>query len=89
MFKKLVEYGQEYINNLGIYDFGVIKICLLSLGIMLGIAVPAKCKKGFLAGAGILFAFTYAYTMSRFLGIDKCIKNSEKENVEDFYEWAE
>ena len=88
MLIRLYDYAQNYIKNLDLWDFGIIKICLIAFGIMLGIAVPEKCKKGFIAGAGILFAVTFIYLAWDFMGI-KCPFCDKKNSVEDDYEWAE
>ena len=50
-------------------DMAALKICLLSLGVLIGLFVPSKSRKctSFLMGA--LFAATYVPLMSKFFGL--------------------
>ncbi len=66
---KLIHAANEYKAQITLVDIGLLKLCLLSLGVLLGIAVPKGHKKKAAAGASVAFAFTYAPLMTKFLSI--------------------
>lgn len=67
--KRLFGYADEYIKQSNWKDFALLKFCLCSMGIMLGLATPKQTRKiiGF-AAMGI-FIVTYIQLMLKFLGI--------------------
>ena len=48
-------------------DFALVKICLFSAGILAGLIVPARKKKGTALAAGLLFIPTYIVLIRRLL----------------------
>ena len=67
--KELFLCVQKYKNQMNLMDFGLLKICLLSMGILMGIGVPKRCKKRVAACTSVVFAFTYAPLITKLLGI--------------------
>ena len=63
----VVNKSRDYIRQMNLVDLGLIKLCLLSLGILLGLSVPGRHKKKAAAGASTLFAATYAPIMAKYL----------------------
>lgn len=57
--KRLLEIAHDYLDEMGVCDVAVLKICLLALGIILGIKLPKKWRKPALITAAIIFAATY------------------------------
>ena len=66
---KLIHATNEYKSHMTLVDIGLLKLCLMSLGVLLGIAVPKGHKKKAAAGASIAFAFTYARLMTNYVTI--------------------
>ncbi|NLY71053.1 MAG: permease of phosphate ABC transporter [Clostridiales bacterium] len=66
---KLVENAKSYINHMNIMDLGLLKLCLCSLGLILGTSMPQNSKKKVAAVSSVVFAFTYAALMVKFLGV--------------------
>ena len=48
-------------------DFALVKVCLFSMGVLMGLIVPVRKKKLTALGAGLLFLPTYAILLRRFL----------------------
>ncbi|MDD2215487.1 MAG: permease of phosphate ABC transporter [Eubacteriales bacterium] len=71
-----IEKTQRYIRHMNIVDFALLKICLASMGTILGISMPKKHKKKVAIGAGVIFALTYAPLMAKFL--DHMINNADR-----------
>lgn len=65
--KRLIETGQEYIKAMSIRDMALLKICLYSAGILMGLAIPSKCRKKVSIVASILFIVTYILAILPFL----------------------
>lgn len=57
--KKLFEIAEEYVRGMNWQDVALLKLCVCAIGIIIGISVPKKWKKGFLAGAALVFLVTY------------------------------
>lgn len=74
--KKIIKIANEYTSQMNLVDISLLKLCLASMGVILGIATPKKYKKKVAAGASVLFAFTYAPLMTKFLGL--ALKDSPK-----------
>ncbi len=73
--KELIGYAQKYKSQMNLADFALIKFCLISIGVLVGLGVPKKHKKKVSAIAGVAFIVTYAPLMTKFLGI--VLENSE------------
>lgn len=48
-------------------DFALVKACLFSMGVLMGLLVPFRKKKWAALGAGLVFLPTYALLLRRFL----------------------
>lgn len=48
-------------------DFALVKVCLFSMGVLMGLIVPVRKKKLTALGAGLLFIPTYVILIRRFL----------------------
>ena len=48
-------------------DFALVKICLFSMGVLMGLTIPLRKKKQAAVGAGLLFLPTYVILLRRFL----------------------
>ena len=66
---KLIENTKSYINRMNIMDFALLKLCLCSLGLILGTSMPQNSKKKVAADSSVVFAFTYATLMVKFLSV--------------------
>ena len=65
--KKLFEIAEEYLKKMTIWDMALVKICLLAMGILVGLAIPKRCKKGAGIAAAFIFAVTYVFAVTPFL----------------------
>lgn len=65
--KRLLEISQEYIKTMSIRDMALIKICLYSAGILMGLSIPLKCRKIVSVAACAIFIVTYLLAMLPFL----------------------
>ena len=73
--KKLLDYADRYIENSTWKDVAMLKFCLFSLGILVGMQIPKKDKKeaGILALA--VFVLTYIPLMKKLVDM---IRREEK-----------
>ena len=65
--KRLMDAADWYLKNCTCKDIAVLKFCLIALGVMLGIAVPARKKTVSAWLASLVFVGTYVPLMSKFL----------------------
>lgn len=65
--KELLNYANTYIRKMNISDFAMLKVCVFSLGLLAGFAVPKRHKKKAAGIAATAFAFTYAPLMTKLL----------------------
>lgn len=65
---KLLEKSDAYIKTMDYIDMGILKVCLVSLGMLFGLGVSVKHKKAAVIGSGVVFGLTYYLCMNRFLG---------------------
>ena len=66
--KQILEKTEGYIKEMNFIDVALLKVCLASLGVLIGIAVPQKHKKTVAAGASVVYAITYAPLMTKYIG---------------------
>ena len=64
--KKLFACTDAYLASRDWKMVAVLKFCLLALGLLLGLCVPAKHKKKAAAVGGAVFALTYVPLMTDF-----------------------
>ncbi len=67
--KKLFDYANAYIQQSDWKDLAMIKFCLASMGVLIGISLPPKEKKAASWVAGTVFAATYLPLMAKFFRI--------------------
>lgn len=65
--RELLNYANGYIRKMNVSDFAMLKVCLFSLGLLVGLAIPKKHKKKAAGIAATTFAFTYAPLMTKLL----------------------
>ena len=66
---KLFKSANLYLKKSTWKDLALIKFCLLSVGIILGVCVPSKYKKPAVVAAAIVFVATYIPIMKKYIGI--------------------
>lgn len=66
--KSLLEYADDYVQKINVKDITLIKLCLISLGIALGISLPKKYRNLGLFIAAVVFVSTYIPITADFLG---------------------
>ena len=69
--RKLLELGNRYAANSSWVDFALVKFCLCSIGVMIGLNIPAKNRKYAVSAAGLVFAMTYFPLMKKVFAIAK------------------
>lgn len=67
--EKLFGYAEEYIEQSDWKTLAALKFCLASLGMLIGIALPQKCRKCAKIIASVVFAVTYVPLMAKFFRI--------------------
>lgn len=67
--KELLKYSSNYVERMNLLDVGLLKVCVGSLGILAGLCVPKGHKKNVGTAAAILWAFTYAPLMTKYLNV--------------------
>ena len=56
---RLTEAADRYLRDCTWKDISILKFCLIALGVLLGIAVPARRKKASAGAAALVFAAPY------------------------------
>ena len=80
--KKLLEYANEFARQSTWKDFALVKICLLAMGLMWGMALHQKAKKPAALLAAAAFAATYVPLVLKFFGvINECRQKSGSKNA--------
>ncbi len=75
--KKLFSCADAYIKTMTITEMGQLKLCLASIGILIGLSVKKEQRKTAAVGAAVLMAATYLPLMSRFVkDMSKMYKNN-------------
>lgn len=59
VMKRLLEIGQEYMDGMKVRDMALLKVCLLSLGLMLGCMLPKRWRRPAFITAALLFIAAY------------------------------
>ncbi len=67
--KTLFASADEYLQNSDWKDIAVLKLCLLSLGLLAGMQLPEEHRKTARVAAVVLFVATYIPLMAKFLSI--------------------
>lgn len=66
---KLFESADKYLKTCDWKDLALIKFCLRSIGVLIGVSLPAKSKKPAAVVSAIVFVATYVALMPRFFRI--------------------
>lgn len=67
MIARLLRAGTRYVRDMDLADVAAMKFCLASMGILLGLGIPARMKRPVGWMAAILFLGTYIPLMSKFV----------------------
>lgn len=67
--KTLFASADEYLQNSDWKDIAVLKLCLLSLGLLAGMQLPEKHRKTARVAAVVIFVATYIPLMTKFLRV--------------------
>ena len=61
----LFEFADGFIKELRVSDMAVLKFCLISLGIMVGICLPKKAKRPLLFLSLLLFLVSFLFLAAK------------------------
>ena len=67
--KRIFASANEFVRESDWKDLAVLKFCLLSLGLLAGMQIAERCKKGVRIAASIVFTLTYIPLMVKYLKI--------------------
>lgn len=67
--KRMFASADEFVRESDWKDLAVLKFCLLSLGLLAGMQIAERCKKGVRIAASIVFTLTYIPLMVKYLSI--------------------
>ena len=67
--KRIFASANEFVRESDWKDLAVLKFCLLSLGLLAGMQIAERCKKGVRIAASVVFALTYIPLMVKYLKI--------------------
>ena len=67
--KRIFASANEFVRESNWKDLAVLKFCLLSLGLLAGMQIAERCKKGVRIAASIVFTLTYIPLMVKYLRI--------------------
>lgn len=70
-FVKLFETANRYCKEADWKTLSMLKICLLALGMCIGVLLPASCKTVVLIVCAVVFAVTVVPLMGKFLKLMK------------------
>ena len=65
--KRLFDAADRYLKDCTWRDMALLKFCLAAMGVLLGLAVPARKKRPAVWAAALVFAATYVPLMAKFL----------------------
>ena len=65
--KRLTDAADRFLKASSWRDIAVLKFCLMALGILMGLAIPARKKKPAAWAAALVFLATYVPLMGKFL----------------------
>ena len=57
--KRIFASANEFVRESNWKDLAVLKFCLLSLGLLAGMQIAERCKKGVRTAASVVFTLTY------------------------------
>ena len=59
MMKRLFDCADEFLQNSSWKDLALVKFCLFSMGLLVGLQITERCKKGVRIAASAVFLLTY------------------------------
>lgn len=63
----MTKVAEAYLKDMDIYDISLLKICLLALGMMIGIALPIRDKRSWVLALVVVFLASYIPLMVDFI----------------------
>ncbi len=63
----ITKTAEAYLKDMDIYDISLLKVCLLALGMMLGIALPIRDKRSWVLALVVIFLASYIPLMVKFV----------------------
>lgn len=69
--KRLFSAADEYLKDCTWRDMALLKFCLCAIGVLIGVAIPARRKKCAVWCAAAVFLATYIPLMKKFLAVLK------------------
>lgn len=67
MMKELMYAGKRYVQDMELEDVAALKICLISLGALIGAAAPKRTRQGLACLAAVGFVGTCIPLVTRFV----------------------
>ena len=67
--KKLLAFGNRYARQSTWKDFALTKLCLFSMGLIVGTLVSERCKGPVIAAAAFAFAVTYTILIVKMIRV--------------------
>ena len=67
--KRIFASANEFVRESDWKDLAVLKFCLLSLGLLAGMQIAERCKKGVRIAASVVFTLIYIPLMVKYLKI--------------------
>ena len=67
--KRIFDSADEFIRRSDWKDLAIVKFCLFSIGLLVGLQITEKYKKGVRIAASVVFTLTYIPLMVKYLGI--------------------
>lgn len=64
---RLTEAADQYLKASSWKDLAVLKFCVLAMGVLIGLAMPGRKKRGVAWAASLVFVAAYVPLMSKFL----------------------
>ena len=68
-FAFIFESANEYVRQSDWRDLAMLKCCLAAIGVLIGLLLPRRCRRGAFLVAGGVFAATYVPLMSKYIRI--------------------
>lgn len=75
--KKLIHYANEYTKQSDWKTIALLKFCLCSVGILLGVAAPKKVRKPLVFASIAVFISSWIPLMAKFLHVVHCDKKQD------------
>lgn len=69
MMKRLFDCADEFLQNSTWRDLALVKFCLFSMGLLVGLQITERRKKGVRIAASAVFLLTYIPLMVKFLSL--------------------